>query len=100
MMMAEGDVTSMDLDSSFRLKVRMSKGRGQEVSLFVGAPQLEGAQLIVDEQEVNKVKMESSAACLLRLKSGFGRFDASDPFHRSFITKNLCVLEFSFFLKV
>lgn len=79
----------MHLDSSFRLKLRMSKGRVQEVSLFVGAPKLDGAQLIVDEQDVNKVNMESSAVCRLRVKSGFGRVDASDPFYRSFITKNL-----------
>lgn len=79
----------MHLDSSFRLKLRMSKGRVQEVSLFVGAPKLDGAQLIVDEQDVNKVKMESSAVCQLRVKSGFGRVDASDSFYRSFITKNL-----------
>lgn len=65
----------------------MSKDRGQEVS-FVGAPKLDDAQLIV-EQDVNKVKMQSSAVCRLRLQSGFGRLDASDPFYRSFITKNL-----------
>lgn len=37
-MTGEGEVSSMHLDSSFRLKLRMSKGRGQEVSLFEGAP--------------------------------------------------------------
>lgn len=88
-MTGEGEVSSMHLDSSFRLKLRMSKGRGQEVSLFEGAPKLDGAHRIVDEQDVNKVKMESSAVCRLRPKSGFGRVDASNPFYRSFITKNL-----------
>lgn len=78
-MTGKGQVSSMHLDSSFRLKLRMSNGRGQEVSLFVGAPKLDGAQLIVDEQDVNKVKTESSEVCRLRLKSGFGRWMLATP---------------------
>lgn len=67
-MTGEGKVSSMHLDSSFGLKLRMSRGRGQEVSLLVGAPRLDGAQLIpADGQDVNLVKMESSAVCRLRL---------------------------------
>lgn len=69
-MTGEGKVSSMHLDSSFGLKLRVSRGRGrgQEVSLLVGAPRLDGAQLIpVDGQDVNRVKMESSAVCRLRL---------------------------------
>lgn len=49
----EGGVSSVDFDSSFTLKLRRSEGRGREVSLVVGAPELEGAQLNVDEEEVN-----------------------------------------------
>lgn len=69
-MTGEGKVSSMHLDSSFGLKLRVSRGRGrgQEVSLLVGAPRLDGAQLIpADGQDVNLVKMESSAVCRLRL---------------------------------
>lgn len=67
-MTGEGKVSSMHLDSFFGLKLRVSRGRGQEVSLLVGAPRLDGAQLIpADGQDVNGVKMESSAVCRLRL---------------------------------
>lgn len=52
-MAGEGDVSSMIFDSSFTLKLRTSERRGREVSLVVGAPELEGAQLNVDEEEVN-----------------------------------------------
>lgn len=79
----------MHLDSSFRLELRMSKGRGQKVSLFIVAPNPNGAQLIVDEQGVNQVKTESSGVCRLTPMSGFGRVDASNPFYRSIFIKDL-----------
>lgn len=52
-MAGEGDVSSVGLDSSSTLKLRTSERRGREVSSLEGAPKLEGAQLNVDDEEVN-----------------------------------------------
>lgn len=51
-MAGEGDASPVGFDSAFTLKLRRSERRGREVSLVVGAPELGGAQLSVDEEEV------------------------------------------------
>lgn len=90
-MTGEEEVSSMHFDSSFRPELRTSKGGGKRSGgLHVcSCTEVGWCSAQVDEQDVNKVKKESPAVCRLRLKSGFGRVNASDPFYRSFRTKNL-----------